>query len=1062
MLHDNDSPLSYQMWLNRQFNGVKLNYEVFAINEDLPPGAESVTKFTPEMVSHIPEVETVIQGTKLVLQPDPSPEKRCSMLLLNNMLYPEVIMVDCKAKLAVNRVLCKQFKRTHFDRPPSGIICDGDSIQVSDLCYTAFYMKKGTSPMCQGSTFWNFNITKPSVFRDILESMTIIQRSKLTYITLPRGVERDKCKVITVAYSRLYLLEPLPLSEDEIPCEEATGIYHCVIPIGSRKLTDKLVSLSNVFLCDDGTYISSTFLCNDIIDCANAADEYFCSAPGSTGANNKTRSCQYKHETKGFENSACVLWLNKEGLFRTYTKENNAVKEYLGENYIIIRNTYELLYLNDTKVDNKTENCVCNNNSTIPMEFVDDTIPDCPQGEDEPQYRELLLNFTLKMDPIANMCEEPTMLPCVPGHSKCFKRSNMCLYRRHPIYSHLLFCRNGAHLAECSNFACNGNLKCPGYYCVHISHTCDGVFDCPDGQDELNCEDYTCSGKFKCTKLKRCIHLREICDGVPQCLYGDDEAACDIQTCWTNCNCLNYALHCLQPNISVMDEIDNFEHVYVSLSMIYTESYVFFKFIKKFHKVFFLHINNDHLTSICDYIHKMSLILQLNVNDNKIRRLQKACFASLSTLTQLTIRRNILDHIEIDAFANLTNLLVLDISYNRLHELQTSSFTHLRNLSVLLLIDNPILLLNMVALDKLFPVLKIIQTRDFRICCLEERHTVSCGAKPPWPSSCGNILSKTALRDSLLSITIAVFCLNFMSIVRHILDTRQNWNNKFLRQKLKDLRNGYNMTAIVINFSDVIFSTYLMAIVSVDFFYKGYFSNFERSWRKSVPCHLMSFIYIFSSLLSIFSITFLALTRNRMIVNPIHTSFSKIRVVHNILVVGIISLLILSAAVVGVYRFGERNIFQSNSLCLLVGNLGDSSTIKFMTVFLAVTEFVAILLNIALYVHLLTILFRQKRALAEIGIKDGAKIKMTTLTQLLLVGISNILCWAPGGILNMISLSLKDYSIEALVWVTTVATPLNGIVNPIVFNYSFLENKLKGREKDQKKKENRETPKVLY
>ena len=244
------------------------------------------------------------------------------------------------------------------------------------------------------------------------------------------------------------------------------------------------------------------------------------------------------------------------------------------------------------------------------------------------------------------------------------------------------------------------------------------------------------------------------------------------------------------------------------------------------------------------------------------------------------------------------------------------------------------------------------------------------------------------------------------------------------------------------------------------FFYKGYFSNFERSWRKSVPCHVMSFVYIFSSFSSMFSITFLALTRNRMIVNPIHTSFSKIRVVHNILVAGIISLLILSATAVGVYRFGEGNISQSNSLCLLVGNLGDSSTIKFMTVFLALTEFVAILLNMALYVNLLAILFRQKRALAAIGGKDGAKIKMTTITQLLLVGISNILCWAPVGILNMISLSLKGYSIEALLWVTTVATPLNGIVNPIVFNYSFLEKTLKGRKKDQKSKESRETPKV--
>ena len=321
--------------------------------------------------------------------------------------------------------------------------------------------------------------------------------------------------------------------------------------------------------------------------------------------NNITRSCHNNHQERGFSNSACVLWVDKVGLFRTYMKESNAVEEYLGENYRIIRHTYEQLYLNNTKSVNRTDNFVCNNNNTIPMELVDDTIPDCPQGEDEPQYKGLLLKSTLKIDPISNVCEELTMLPCVPGHSKCFKRSTMCLYRRHPIYNHLLFCRNGAHLAECSNFSCNGNFKCPGYYCVHISHTCDGTFDCPHGQDQLNCEDYTCSGKFKCARLKQCIHLREICDGVPQCLYADDGTACDIQTCWENCNCLNYALHCIQPNISVMDDVSHFQHVYVSLSMTYIGPYVFLRFIRKFGQAFFLHINNNHLTSICDYIQNM-------------------------------------------------------------------------------------------------------------------------------------------------------------------------------------------------------------------------------------------------------------------------------------------------------------------------------------------------------------------------------------------------------------------------------------------------------------------------
>ena len=225
-----------------------------------------------------------------------------------------------------------------------------------------------------------------------------------------------------------------------------------------------------------------------------------------------------------------------------------------------------------------------------------------------------------------------------------------------------------------------------------------------------------------------------------------------------------------------------------------------------------------------------------------------------------------------------------------------------------------------------------------------------------------------------------------------------------------------------------------------------------------MPCHLISFIYIFSSLLSIFSITFLALTRNRMIVNPIYTSFAKTQVVYRCLLFGIISLLTLSATIVSVHDFGEGNISQSSSFCLLVGNLGDFRTIRFMTLLLAIVEFVAILVNISLYTHLLRSPHQQKQALAEMGGKGKRSIKMTTVTQLLLVGTSNILCWAPGGILNIISLSVKGYSINALLWVTAFATPLNGTVNPVVFNYSFLTDTCQRQQNDNKAVPNQGPP----
>ena len=30
-------------------------------------------------------------------------------------------------------------------------------------------------------------------------------------------------------------------------------------------------------------------------------------------------------------------------------------------------------------------------------------------------------------------------------------------------------------------------VKCPGSYCIAVSLFCDGVHDCPQGEDEFNC-----------------------------------------------------------------------------------------------------------------------------------------------------------------------------------------------------------------------------------------------------------------------------------------------------------------------------------------------------------------------------------------------------------------------------------------------------------------------------------------------------------------------------------------------------------------------------------------------
>ena len=81
---------------------------------------------------------------------------------------------------------------------------------------------------------------------------------------------------------------------------------------------------------------------------------------------------------------------------------------------------------------------------------------------------------------------------------------------------HLIPCKSGGHLENCTYFECNMKFKCPGYYCIPWGYVCDGKWDCPHGLDESQ-EDICvnqrqCFNMFKCKNSIICIHLNDICN----------------------------------------------------------------------------------------------------------------------------------------------------------------------------------------------------------------------------------------------------------------------------------------------------------------------------------------------------------------------------------------------------------------------------------------------------------------------------------------------------------------------------------------------------------------------
>lgn len=67
--------------------------------------------------------------------------------------------------------------------------------------------------------------------------------------------------------------------------------------------------------------------------------------------------------------------------------------------------------------------------------------------------------------------------------------------------------------------------------CISYSARCDGHYDCPSDDDELNCDHYVAhheetactKDEFKCTSDGTCLPLEIVCDGIKHCFDGSDE-----------------------------------------------------------------------------------------------------------------------------------------------------------------------------------------------------------------------------------------------------------------------------------------------------------------------------------------------------------------------------------------------------------------------------------------------------------------------------------------------------------------------------------------------------------
>ena len=592
-----------------------------------------------------------------------------------------------------------------------------------------------------------------------------------------------------------------------------------------RKELNGIGFQGNFFKCQDGTLISSLFVCDGHVDCISDETECNCSSKNLASA---SKTCQFLLLETG--NVGCSpLFDNTKNQCMPYKIEiekDNAATSVLAE---------------------KTKHFQCNSTMTGTT-ITNDLVDGCLSGDDK------LFMSLVGGKGVYFPCPEEHLIPCRHGHPKCFSITKICSYSLNR-YGHLDPCPTGDHLQDCKHFFCNTMFKCPNSFCIPWKYLCDGKWDCLKGFDESeHCvqRKQKCPNLFKCKLSDVCLHLIEVCDNVEDCLLGDDEQLCSIKDagCPANCKCLTFALFCQNTRIFQRNEFARYKFIFLN------NSFVSSSLLSE--SAWSISVTHSEISGICAAIDAKNVKF-IHLAHDCITTLSRRCFENLKEVVFIGLDNNCLVFLHAGLFHKLDRLQYLNLSNNKITELFSETFTGLADVKVISLLD--------IAISKsdgrVFAgiEIKILHVSFDFMCCLMENS--SCSISTPWHFLCEDMLSSPILKVVCWFTCTVILLLNVVALI--LLSK--------VESKEKEKSRPFRYMAISVNISDIICALPLLFLSIADYtFYDLYFIK-QFNWNKSIYCWSVYFLFLYYSLLAPLVLCTLSFSRLQIVKKPLDTKF---------------------------------------------------------------------------------------------------------------------------------------------------------------------------------------------
>ena len=175
-----------------------------------------------------------------------------------------------------------------------------------------------------------------------------------------------------------------------------------------------------------------------------------------------------------------------------------------------------------------------------------------------------------------------------------------------------------------------------------------------------------------------------------------------------------------------------------------------------------------------------------------------------------------------------------------------------------------------------------------------------------------------------------------------------------------------------------------------------------------------------------------------VVMHPLNTKFKETLFIGKLLIILIFISLFFSVLIALIFKSTNDTI--TISICLPFLDPTDSQLIVKLIVWFTVVTQMASSVGILIMHSLL--LFELKQSKNKIQ-KSKTDNNLPLVIQLIMITVSNILCWFPTGCIYISAMFSATYPTDLVIWATVFGLPINSLLNPFIFIATTVRKMIK-------------------